>query len=164
MSEPKDESSRRRVLIADDLDDAAISLGMFFESHDCGVRVCRSGGEVLETALDFRPHLILLDLDFGELPSGYDVARQLRNEPLLQGVVLAAVTGWTRASDRVAAEAAGFDHFFVKPADPIKVVDLVLAIDRRRGQSCSAIRGVDRRREGAAVATATTEGSAVSRN
>jgi CheY-like chemotaxis protein len=49
--------------------------------------------------------------------SGYDVARQLRREPTLSGVILIALTGFSGPEREQEARAAGFDHQQVKPFD-----------------------------------------------
>ena len=47
--------------------------------------------------------------------NGYEVARRLRAEASLDGVILVAVSGYGSASDRRESEAAGFDAHLVKP-------------------------------------------------
>jgi CheY-like chemotaxis protein len=49
--------------------------------------------------------------------NGYDVARQLRAEPRLDGCLLIALTGWGSEADRRRAQEAGFDHHLTKPVD-----------------------------------------------
>ena len=57
---------------------------------------------------------------------GYEVARRLRQQPGLERVVLAALTGWGQQEDRRRTADAGFDHHLVKPPEP-KAVESVLA-------------------------------------
>ena len=56
---------------------------------------------------------------------GYEVARWLRQQPGLEKVELAALTGWGQQEDRRRTAEAGFDHHLVKPPEP-KVVESVL--------------------------------------
>jgi CheY-like chemotaxis protein len=49
---------------------------------------------------------------------GYEVARQMRRQPGLEKVVLAALTGWGQQEDRRRTAEAGFDHHLVKPPEP----------------------------------------------
>jgi CheY-like chemotaxis protein len=78
------------------------------------VRTVYDGLSVLQAVRDFLPELILLDI---ELPgmTGYEVAQQLRSQPGLELVVLAAMTGYCQLEDRRRSRAAGFDHHLVKP-------------------------------------------------
>jgi len=48
---------------------------------------------------------------------GYEVARRLRKEPWGEHMVLIAVTGWGKDSDKLRAADAGFDFHLTKPVD-----------------------------------------------
>ena len=86
----------------------------------------------MPAAVGFRPDAVLLDLSLGASGSGLEVAREIRQHPALQEVLLVAVTGWTRPRDRAEAAACRFDHFLLKPVEPEQMIELVRAIDRRR--------------------------------
>ena len=47
--------------------------------------------------------------------NGYEVARRMRQQPGLENVLLAALTGWGQQEDRHRTSEAGFDHHLVKP-------------------------------------------------
>jgi len=55
------------------------------------------------------------------------VARRLRREPGLEGVLLVALTGWGQDEDRRRSREAGFDEHLVKPVDPAAVATLLHA-------------------------------------
>ena len=78
----------------------------------------------MELAETYRPDLVLLDIGLPGL-SGYEVARQLRDDPGLAGTVLVAMTGYGQEEDRRRSREAGFDHHLVKPIDPQAVQALV---------------------------------------
>ena len=59
--------------------------------------------------------MVLLDIGLPGL-DGYEVAKRMRQQPVHQNVVLVAMTGYGKESDRQRAQAAGFDHHLVKPA------------------------------------------------
>jgi CheY-like chemotaxis protein len=83
----------------------------------------------LRAADEFMPHVILLDIGMSGM-DGYEVARRIRDNPRLAGVVLVAVTGWSHAPDRVRSQAAGFDHHIAKPVDIpalLTLLDLIRA-------------------------------------
>jgi CheY-like chemotaxis protein len=48
---------------------------------------------------------------------GYAVARALRENPLLNGRLLVALTGYGRGEDQLLAKEAGFDRHMTKPVD-----------------------------------------------
>jgi len=58
--------------------------------------------------------------------SGLEVAKLMRGEKKLHGIVLIAMTGYGEYSDLQRSHEAGFDHHLVKPAD-IKLVRKILA-------------------------------------
>lgn len=51
--------------------------------------------------------------------------------PLFPGITAAGATGYGQEHDRETSIAAGFDYYFVKPADPAKLADLMAEIRRR---------------------------------
>jgi signal transduction histidine kinase/ActR/RegA family two-component response regulator len=106
-----------RIMVVDDNRDAALSIGKFLELEGHSVRTAADGAKALEVAEVFAPEVVVLDIGLPVL-DGYEVARRLRKTPALQHVLLIALTGYGQKDDRLAADAAGFDHHFVKPIDP----------------------------------------------
>jgi CheY-like chemotaxis protein len=97
--------------------------------NECGhdARTAYDGSSVLEAALDYRPHVVLLDIGLPGL-NGFEVAKQLRQQPALQNVVLVAMTGYGREGDRQRSQEAGFDHHLVKPGDFGKVLQILASV------------------------------------
>ncbi len=75
------------------------------------------GLEGLAAAQREVPDLIVCDVQLPKA-SGYEVARQLKADPALQGVPLVAVTAFAMVGDRDKLLAAGFDGYIAKPIDP----------------------------------------------
>jgi CheY-like chemotaxis protein len=107
---------RRRILIADDVADAAESLAILlrFEGHE--VEWVCDGAAALDRYKKRRHEVLILDLSM-PLLSGYEVAHRIRREMNDRAALLIAVSGWARAEDRARGFAAGFDHHFVKPLE-----------------------------------------------
>ncbi len=105
------------ILIADDNVDLTESFAEILTSSGHHVDVVHDGAAAVQKAREHRPDIALLDIGMPKL-DGYEVARQLRAEPITQGIHLIAITGWGQASDLEAAEAAGFDHHLLKPVEP----------------------------------------------
>ena len=118
-------SSKLRLLVVDDNEDAAESLAMLLRLQGHEVRVAHDGVTALGVAVDFLPALIFLDIGMPGM-DGYEVARRLRTMPALQSTVLTALTGWGQAEDRRRSADAGFDHHLVKPPE-LKAVEALLA-------------------------------------
>jgi CheY-like chemotaxis protein len=107
----------RRVLVADDNQDSATTLGLLLEGFGHEVHLAHSGKETLALAKQVRPDIGIFDIGMPDL-SGYTVAERIRHEAWGTEMTLIAVTGWGQESDRRRALAAGFDHHLTKPVDP----------------------------------------------
>ena len=105
-----------RVLVVDDNEDAARSLSMLLEMNGHQVRTCHDGQSALDTAEEFGPEVVLLDIGLPGM-DGYEVARRLRERPAAQPL-LVALSGYGQAEDQRRSREAGFDHHLVKPAEP----------------------------------------------
>jgi signal transduction histidine kinase/ActR/RegA family two-component response regulator len=116
-SSPAGRLPPRRVLVVDDNADVAESLALLLrlEGHD--VRVAYDGPSALEQAAAQPPELAFLDLGMPKM-DGCELARRFRASPVLQNVLLVALTGWGQEEDRRRTKQAGFDHHLVKPVDP----------------------------------------------
>jgi PAS domain S-box-containing protein len=110
----------RRVLVVDDNGDAADSLAMMLRLAGQDVRVAYDGTSGLTQAEAFLPELVFLDIGMPGM-DGYEVARRLRGEPRLRGVILVALTGWGQDEDRRRSHDAGFNYHFVKPIEPAEL-------------------------------------------
>jgi PAS domain S-box-containing protein len=128
MARPTEPSLR--VLVVDDNVDAATALEMLVQESGHLVRMAHTGPSALATALEYRPDVMLLDIGLPEL-DGIEVAKRIRREPLLKDIVLVAMTGYGRATDRQRSREAGFDHHLVKPADFGKVRQILAAVSEK---------------------------------
>jgi PAS domain S-box-containing protein len=107
--------SCRRILLADDNEDFAELTGRLLErkgGHQ--VKVVYDGPAALAAARAFQPEVAFLDIGLPGL-NGYDLARRLREEPGLEGLLLVALTGYGQEGDRRRALEAGFDEHLTKP-------------------------------------------------
>lgn len=114
-----------RLLVVDDNQDAAMSLALLLRLQGHEVQVAHSGLAALETTKTYTPDVVFLDIGMPVM-DGYEVARRLRQQPGLENVVLAALTGWGQQEDRRRTTEAGFNYHLVKPPEP-KAVDSLLA-------------------------------------
>ena len=114
----------KRVLIADDDRDGALTLSTLLELEGYEVRTVHGGQEALDSAREFKPDVVLLDIGMPKV-TGYDAARRLRQRYGEDCPVLIAVTAWKQASDKILANLAGFDHHVAKPYDPNELIRLL---------------------------------------
>ena len=116
-----------RVLVVDDNVDTVTTLALLVTESGHDVRTAYDGSAVLEAALDYRPNLVLLDIGLPGL-NGLEVAKQLRQQPMLKNIVIVAMTGYGQESDRKRSQEAGFDYHLVKPGDFGKVLQLLATV------------------------------------
>jgi len=113
--------------VVDDNVDSADSIAVLLQVSGHEVRVSYSGQEALETAAEYQPDIVLLDIGLPGM-DGYEVARRLREHPQLKEVKLIAVTGYGQDADRVQSKEAGFDYHFGKPVDAQKLQDVLAGL------------------------------------
>jgi PAS domain S-box-containing protein len=116
-----------RLLVVDDNVDSAEILARLLRKSGHDVRTAYTGPTALEAAVDHLPDVVLLDIGLPGL-NGYEVARRLRQDPRLEGVLLVAMTGYGQESDLQLAKEAGFDRHLVKPVDFPKVLELLTTL------------------------------------
>jgi CheY-like chemotaxis protein len=116
-----------RVLVVDDNVDTVESLGMLMQLEGHAVRTAHSGPGAMAAAGDYRPDVVLLDIGLPGL-DGFEVAKRIRKDPLRQGVVLVALTGYGQEADRQRSHEAGFDHHLVKPVDFAAVQEIFATV------------------------------------
>ena len=120
-----------RVLVVDDNVDAVQSLGKLLELSGYQVRLAYDGPSAVEAATDMCPDVVLLDIGLPGL-TGYEVAERIRQQPLLDGTMLVALTGYGQAADRQRSKEAGFDHHLVKPAEFSEVEKILATVIKRK--------------------------------
>ena len=113
-----------RILVVDDNEDAADMLVAALAAEGYRVRAAGDGPAAIRIAVEFRPHVALLDIGLPVM-DGFELAERLRQLPELTGIRLFAVTGYAQETDRERSRAAGFDRHFAKPLD-FEVLEEVL--------------------------------------
>src|SRR5207237_4222828 len=106
----------QRILIVDDNVDAAETLAMVLRQNGHDVRTTYDGPSALEVAPAYRPEVVLLDIGLPGM-DGYEVAKRLKQQPGMDRICLAAVTGYGQENDRNRSRSAGFHYHLVKPVD-----------------------------------------------
>lgn len=118
----------RRVLVVDDNEDAASSMGRLLRLLGAEVAVAHDGYATLELLPKFRPNVVLLDIGMPGM-DGYEVASRIREQPEWRDLMLIALTGWGQPEDRQRADLAGFNHHLLKPADLDALQNLITSLD-----------------------------------
>jgi CheY-like chemotaxis protein len=115
-----------RILIIDDNFEAARTLGWALEMYGHEVKYDLSGRKGIDTARDFMPQVVLMDIGMPEM-NGYETCQIMREIPGLEKTVFIAQTGWGQDADRERSRSAGFAHHLVKPVEISTLQETVLA-------------------------------------
>jgi signal transduction histidine kinase len=104
---------RSRILVVDDnptnIKIAKVVLG---ETYHLATAV--TGEEALQIAPEFRPDIILLDIMMPGI-DGYEVCRQIRDNPALRHTKIIMVSAKAMVSERLEGYEAGADDYLTKP-------------------------------------------------
>ena len=124
-------SMTHRILVVDDNRDSADSLATLLRLVGHDVCTVHDGRQALVVAATYRPDLVLLDIGLPGM-DGFAVARHMRSQPELAGVVLVALTGYGTEEDRRQSQSAGFNHHMVKPIHFDALNELVTALETHK--------------------------------
>ena len=126
-SEETNTAWRMRVLVVEDNPAAAASLAGFLRTAGHEVEVASDGPSAVAAARDRPPDVMLLDLGLPRM-SGWQVARQVQEQPGPKRPLLVALTGHASEEDRRCSEEAGIDLHLTKPVDPMAVEALLAGL------------------------------------
>ena len=110
-------TERRKVLVADDNEDAATALGLLLTHLGNEVQIAHDGQQALDIAAEFHPDVILMDVGMPRL-DGLEATRRLRGTEWGRRASIIALTGWGQESDKRQSREAGADAHLVKPVEP----------------------------------------------
>jgi len=102
------------VMVVDDNADLVATMSALLKLAGHDVCSCHDGPSAIDSALEYQPDVILIDIGLPGM-SGYEVAARLRQMPTFEHSTLVAITGYGQADDRRRAREAGFDHHLTKP-------------------------------------------------
>jgi CheY-like chemotaxis protein len=105
-----------RILVVDDNNDGAESLGLMLRLMKNDVLTANDGIQAIEMAEEFRPDVILMDVGMPRL-NGLEATERIRKHAWGKSIIIIAITGWGQDRDRQLSHAAGCDGHLVKPVE-----------------------------------------------
>ena len=131
---PAPEETALQVLLIDDHAALLAAMAKLLNREGVVVRTALSGEEGIKSASDFRPQLILCDLNLPDM-GGHEVIQRLRSNPVTRHAYSVILTAHSEAEVRSfndEAKEMGIDEFIRKPIMP-EVVHSLLTKLRRKG-------------------------------
>ena len=104
------------ILIVDDNLQNLKLVRLLLLSEGYSVQTATDAESALRMVDDFKPHLILMDI---QLPGmdGIELTRRLKADPAHCGILIVALTAYAMKGDREKMLAAGCDGYVTKPID-----------------------------------------------
>lgn len=142
------------ILVVDDKIDTVLLLRELLTSRGYRVLTASDADEALAAIESAHPDLILLDVIMPGR-SGYELCRELKNDPARRLIPVIMITGLTDREDRVRGIEAGADDFLSKPLYPeelfarvrslLKLKEFTDELDNAEGVIFSLALGVEAR-------------------
>jgi two-component system alkaline phosphatase synthesis response regulator PhoP len=85
-------------------------------------------GWTLELARSEKPDLVLLDVDMGPGPNGFEVCRQLKSEPGTKDIPVVMLTAHESETDKKTGFSVGATQYLTKPFGPLELIDTIRGI------------------------------------
>jgi DNA-binding response OmpR family regulator len=116
-----------RVLLIEDEPNIIEAIRFILSREGWRVDTHSNGEDAVEMVRSKTPDVVILDV---MLPgrSGYDILREMREDPALASLPVLMLTARGQSKDREMAERAGASRFMTKPFSNAEVLDAVRAL------------------------------------
>ncbi|MGH2658888.1 MAG: response regulator transcription factor [Actinomycetota bacterium] len=121
---PMGGEARPRILIVDDDPVILRLLQINFRLEGYDVDSASRGDEALRRAREAVPDVVVLDIMMPGV-DGFDVLRQLREDPASRDVPVILLSARAQDEDRLRGYALGVEVYVTKPFDPAHLVEIV---------------------------------------
>jgi signal transduction histidine kinase len=122
----KPQVSSGRILIVEDDPYSALLIRDYLHAVGHQVYHLEDGYQFIQTVRQFRPNLILLDMQLADKLTGLDLLKQLQQQPELRTIPTAIVTAMAMVGDRETFLEAGASDYLSKPVDIIRLESILM--------------------------------------
>jgi two-component system, OmpR family, response regulator len=118
-----------KVLVVEDDEDTAASLGMLLRLYGYDVEAANDGPSALRAVQASQPDVVLLDIGLPRM-DGWVVAEQIREQTTWKRPLVVAISGYGTQADQRRSQEVGMDLHLVKPVDPVELLNLLSRFQR----------------------------------
>lgn len=112
------------ILLAEDNEANITTTTLYLQAHGLQVEVARNGLEAIQMADEYRPNLVLMDIQMPEI-DGLEAIRRIRSDTKLRQVPIIALTALAMPGDRDRCLAAGANEYMTKPVSLKQLLTLI---------------------------------------
>jgi two-component system phosphate regulon response regulator PhoB len=117
-----------KLLVADDLVPIRQMVRITLSTQGWTIVEAKNGSEALAMTRSEKPDLVLLDVDMGPGPNGFEVCRQIKADEATKNIPVVMLTAHESDSDRAIGFAAGATQYLTKPFGPLELIDTIRGI------------------------------------
>jgi len=117
-----------KLLVADDLVPIRQMVRITLSTQGWTIVEAKNGNEALALVRSEKPDLVLLDVDMGPGPNGFDVCRQIKADEATKDIPVVMLTAHESDSDRAIGFAAGATQYLTKPFGRLELIDTIRGI------------------------------------
>ena len=110
----------KKVLIAEDSSVIQNLAKKILEFQNFQIHAVKNGQQVLDELAKAEFDIILLDINMPNI-NGYQVVKQVKNNPLTKNIPIIILSGLTEESDKEFGLRIGADHYLTKPIMPDEI-------------------------------------------
>ena len=121
---------KKRILLVEDEEDIASILKLNLEADGFEVKTLYSGGNVLNETIQYKPHIILLDVMIPE-KDGFEVCKELKANSVTKIIPIIFLTAKTLEHNVISGLEIGADDYITKPFSISVVISRIKAVLRR---------------------------------
>ena len=136
----RDGGRRPSVLLVEDNEDARRVYGLILRHYGFRVDETDNGADAVVLAARHRPDLVLMDIGLPGI-DGWEASRLLKANPRTERIPLIAFSARVDSTADIAAAAAAFDGYILKPIAPkdlVRRVNAYLELIGARDPACAA--------------------------
>ncbi|MDD2412482.1 MAG: response regulator transcription factor [Bacteroidales bacterium] len=128
-----DTFQKQRILLVDDEPDILEFVGYNLKNEGFEVNTASNGKDAIKKAIQFKPHLIILDVMMPEM-DGIETCNLLREIDELNTTIIAFLTARGEDYSQIAGFDAGADDYITKPIKPKVLISRVKALLKRHSE------------------------------